>query len=111
MNDLQYVTKVRFGSVRMAEPTGRWVQDPDGWWREIYTDAIWFDRFGFEERREPFEALIRMNMPPWAPDYQITPARGIRALLARNPGTIVLLGGLGGWLAFCGLIVAARFYG
>lgn len=65
MTDLQYVVKIDFGSVRLGAPTGRWVQDPDGWWREVYTDTVWLDRHGVEERRAPFEAMVRMSMPPW----------------------------------------------
>ncbi len=47
------------GSVVMPRPTGKFVQDPDGWWHEVWTDKVWLDRFGAEERREPAEVHVR----------------------------------------------------
>lgn len=60
---------IKFGTVRLGHSTGEWVQDPDGWWREIYTDTIWFDQAGREERRAPFIACVRLSQPPesWRP--------------------------------------------
>lgn len=66
MTEPAYRIDFRFGTVKLAEPTGRWVQDPDGWWREIWTDSVWLDEHGVETRREAFQAPVRMNMPPWA---------------------------------------------
>ncbi len=59
----EYISYINYGTFRLGEPTGQWVQDADGWWREVYTDAVWFDQNGVEERREPPEAFIRMSQP------------------------------------------------
>lgn len=49
------------GTVTMPRPLGAWVQDDDGWWRELYSP--WRDTWpgGFEERE--FRALVRTSEP------------------------------------------------
>lgn len=52
---------VMLGTVELGRPTGRFVTDPDGWMREIYTDTITRDQNGKEVERRPTEAVIRIR--------------------------------------------------
>lgn len=52
------------GTVYLAEPTGQWVQDPDGWWREIYRPGYTLLPSGERIDEHEFTSVVRLSQPP-----------------------------------------------
>lgn len=61
---VKFVMNIVYGSVQMGSPTGRYVRDPDGWYREEYTPTRWLDEQGRVTREETFIAPCRISAPP-----------------------------------------------
>lgn len=52
------------GSIEFPRPTGDYAQDPDGWWRPIWTDRVVRDGNGREMERTPCPGPIRFEKDP-----------------------------------------------
>lgn len=57
----RYIMDIKWGSIEMAVPTGRWIEDAEGWWSMEHTPTRYLDAYGHLEREEPFDSGIRMT--------------------------------------------------
>lgn len=55
---VRFTMEVTTGTVHLPRPTGRWVKDSEGYWREAYTDRIVMNDDGTERSRQPFTSLV-----------------------------------------------------
>lgn len=63
MENGSYVMTFLTGSVELGRPTGRWIQDPDGGCREVYTPTRWLDASASAYREEPCDGAVRIFGP------------------------------------------------
>lgn len=63
--------RVLFGVSVLPQGTGRYVQDKDGWWRQIYSPGYTLLPNGQRTDVYEFEATIRMNIDPTMRDFPV----------------------------------------
>lgn len=63
-SEIKYVVTFLTGTVHLPEPTGEWVQDSDGWWREIYRPGYTQQLDGTKTDFMEFIAPVRLSEPP-----------------------------------------------
>lgn len=65
MSEPKYAFEFVLGSIRLGQPTGRWIQRQDGGWVQEWTPTQYLDAHGRVERSEPMEgAAILYGMRP-----------------------------------------------
>ncbi len=75
MSEPVFRCEMLLGSVDLGRGTGRYVQDTDGMWSEVFTDTITRDQYGREVSRRPTEAIVRMSHHPFAMEDRQAPKR------------------------------------
>ena len=55
----------KLGQTVLPAPTGRWTQDADGYWRELFSDGYTIEPDVSITDVWSYEAPIRLSDPPW----------------------------------------------